>query len=145
MYWTQWEIEDIFCECPTDCPCRPAPEALQALYDADRARDEEGNKTLTTEAYIAADGMACPGCGDTRFTKYTRPIGIWGHGPTYSTLGVSGGVKCTECKATWTENYALTGYSNFSNEPVPTRPVMVYDPLADISRANYNEPGRHTG
>ena len=114
MYWTQWEIEDIFCECPTDCPCRPAPEALQALYDADRARDEEGNKTLTTEAYIAADGMACPGCGDTRFTKYTRPIGIWGHGPTYSTLGVSGGVKCTECKATWTENYALTGYSNFS-------------------------------
>jgi hypothetical protein len=39
MYWTQWEIDDIFCDCPTDCPCRPAPEALQALYDADRARE----------------------------------------------------------------------------------------------------------
>ena len=39
MYWTQFEICDIFCECPTDCPCRPSPEALQALYDADRARE----------------------------------------------------------------------------------------------------------
>ena len=39
MYWTQFEICDIFCECPTDCPCRPSAEALQALYDADRARE----------------------------------------------------------------------------------------------------------
>ena len=39
IYWTQWEICDIFCECPTDCPCRPSSEALQALYDADRARE----------------------------------------------------------------------------------------------------------
>ena len=36
MYWTQWEIDDIQCECV--CPCRPSAEALQALYDADRAR-----------------------------------------------------------------------------------------------------------
>jgi hypothetical protein len=37
IYWTQWEIVDIFCECPQDCQCRPTPESLQALYDGDRA------------------------------------------------------------------------------------------------------------
>ena len=37
IYWTQWELEDIQCECPQDCQCRPTPESLQALYDADRA------------------------------------------------------------------------------------------------------------
>ena len=143
MYWTEWEIDDIFCECPTDCPCRPAPEALQALYDADRARTEEDNKTLTTEAYIAADGHACPGCGDTRFTKYVKGAPGFTASPSRPDRPIAW-VHCTECKATWTEEYTLTGYSNFSNEPVPTRPVMVYDPLADISRANYNEPGLHT-
>ena len=39
MYWTQWEICASFCECPTDCPCRPSVDALQTLYDADRARE----------------------------------------------------------------------------------------------------------
>ena len=37
IYWTQWEIEDIDCDCPQDCQCRPTPASLQALYDADRA------------------------------------------------------------------------------------------------------------
>ena len=37
IYWTQWEIVDIFCECPQDCQCRPTPASLQALYDGDRA------------------------------------------------------------------------------------------------------------
>ena len=37
IYWTQWELEDIQCECPQDCQCRPTPASLQALYDADRA------------------------------------------------------------------------------------------------------------
>jgi len=37
IYWTQWEIEDIQCECPQDCQCRPTPASLQALYDGDRA------------------------------------------------------------------------------------------------------------
>jgi len=36
VYFTEWEIDDIFCECPTDCPCRPSADALQTLYDADR-------------------------------------------------------------------------------------------------------------
>ena len=142
MYWTQWEIDDIYCECPDDCPCRPAPEALQALYDADRARDAEDSKT---EAYIAADGNACPGCGDTRFTKYVK-------GAPGFTASLSrpdrpvAWVQCTECKATWTEEYTLTGYSNLSyDRPIKARPAMVYDPLTGISRANYNEPGRHTG
>ena len=39
MYWTQFEICDIFCDCPTNCPCRPSAEELQTLYDADRARE----------------------------------------------------------------------------------------------------------
>jgi hypothetical protein len=39
IYWTQWEIEDIDCDCPQDCQCRPTPASLQALYDADRATD----------------------------------------------------------------------------------------------------------
>jgi len=106
MYWTQWEIEDIFCECPTDCPCRPAPEALQALYDADRKEP-----VLSPEQYVNADGMACPGCGDTRFVKYSK-----GHTPVFLPVqaSVTMRVECTECKATWTDEYALTGYSNFS-------------------------------
>jgi hypothetical protein len=37
IYWTEWEIVDIFCECPQDCQCRPTPASLQALYDGDRA------------------------------------------------------------------------------------------------------------
>ena len=53
IYWTQWEICDIFCECPTDCPCRPSPEALQALYDADRAKYADNAKTYTiTQAQL---------------------------------------------------------------------------------------------
>ena len=97
MYWTQWEIEDIFCECPTDCPCRPAPEALQALYDADRKEP-----VLSNEEYVDAGGFACPGCGDTRFLKVERFI------VAQATL------RCTECKATWTEEYTLARYSNFN-------------------------------
>ncbi len=46
MYMTEWEIEDIECECPTECPCRPSPEALQALYDADRARSKAENDAI---------------------------------------------------------------------------------------------------
>ena len=38
MYWCQWEIEDLDCKCPVGCSCRPTPEILQALYDADRER-----------------------------------------------------------------------------------------------------------
>ena len=49
MYWTEWEIDDIYCECPTDCPCRPAPEALQALYDADRARSKAENDAINAK------------------------------------------------------------------------------------------------
>tara|TARA_B100001123_G_scaffold437660_1_gene570413 strand:+ start:926 stop:1471 length:546 start_codon:yes stop_codon:yes gene_type:complete len=59
MYWTQFEICDIFCDCPVDCPCRPAPEALQALYDADRARSEAENK----------DTLFCELCEDERLAE----------------------------------------------------------------------------
>ena len=46
MYHTEWELCDIECECPTDCPCRPSADALQTLYDADRARSEAENKAI---------------------------------------------------------------------------------------------------
>ena len=64
MYWTEWEIDDIECECPVDCPCRPAPEALQALYDADRARTEEDNKSTFKQWWLF-----CELCGDKRPEK----------------------------------------------------------------------------
>jgi hypothetical protein len=48
MYWTEWEIGDILCECPQDCQCRPSPEALQVLYDADRARNEADNREASS-------------------------------------------------------------------------------------------------
>ena len=84
MYWTQWEIDDIDCDCPTNCPCRPSPEALQALYDADRARSEEDNKTYTiTHAQLVEIGYALSdseslmetlteGPGDDEFCEYSR-------------------------------------------------------------------------
>jgi len=46
MYTTEWTLDDIQCDCPVDCPCRPAPEALQALYDADRARSKAENDAI---------------------------------------------------------------------------------------------------
>ena len=79
-----------------------------------------GQPVLDTEQYVDADGMACPGCGDTRFVQYSK-----GQTPVFFPLqaSVTVRVECTECKATWTDEYALTGYSNFSNEPVQTEGV----------------------
>ena len=107
------------------------------LTDDQKAFQAMGVPALSNEEYVDAGGFACPGCGDTRFLKVERFI------VAHATL------RCTECKATWNEEYTLARYSNFNRdpsayEPAPTRPVMVYDPLADISRANYNEPGLHT-
>ena len=48
MCWTQWELEDIDCDCPTDCQCRPSPEALQVLYDTDRARSDAESKAINS-------------------------------------------------------------------------------------------------
>ena len=48
MFWTQWEIEDIDCDCPDDCPCRPSMESLQELYDADRARSEAESAAINS-------------------------------------------------------------------------------------------------
>ena len=59
MYTTEWTLDDIECECPVDCPCRPTPEALQALYDADRARSEAENKAT----------LFCELCGDERLEE----------------------------------------------------------------------------
>jgi predicted RNA-binding Zn-ribbon protein involved in translation (DUF1610 family) len=60
------------------------------------------NEPISTEEYVDAGGFACPGCGDTRFLKVERFI------LAQATL------RCTECKATWTEEYTLARYSNFS-------------------------------
>ena len=98
---------------------------------------DNNEPVLSNEEYVDAGGFACPGCEDTRFIKYSVESYLVAR------------LKCTECKATWTDEYTLARYSNFTRdpsayEPAPPRPVMVYDPLADISRANYNEPGLHT-
>ena len=61
MYWTQFEICDIFCDCPTNCPCRPSAEELQTLYDADRARTKAENDAINAwqgERIEDADGAS---------------------------------------------------------------------------------------
>ena len=89
MYWTQWEICDIFCDCPADCPCRPSPEALQALYDADRARSKAENDAINAKTYTItqaqlilisdalrdAEGLMeslTEGPDDNEFVEYSR-------------------------------------------------------------------------
>jgi pyruvate/2-oxoacid:ferredoxin oxidoreductase beta subunit len=62
---------------------------------------------LSPEEYVEQSGMACPGCGDTSFVKYSE-----GYEPELTGNAVTVRVECTECKATWTDEYALTGYSN---------------------------------
>ena len=66
---------------------------------------------LTPEQYVDQSGIPCPGCGDTRFVHYRNdddtqitPNSVWV------------GVSCTECKATWDDEYALTGYTNLKLE-----------------------------
>lgn len=89
MYWTEWEIDDIYCECPTDCPCRPSPEALQALYDADRARTKAENDAINAKTYTITQAQLArirealsdseslmetltEGPGDDEFCQYSR-------------------------------------------------------------------------
>ena len=57
--------------------------------------------TLTSEQYVDQAGMACPGCGDTRFVEAILDMDV------DSTLL---GMCCTECKATWYDEMLLTGY-----------------------------------
>ena len=57
MYWTEWEIDDIDCDCPVDCSCRPTPEALQALYDADRARSKAENDAINAKTYTVTQAQ----------------------------------------------------------------------------------------
>jgi transposase-like protein len=63
---------------------------------------DNNEPVLSNEEYVDAGGFACPGCGDTRFLKVERFI------VAQATL------RCTECKATWTEEYTLARYSNFN-------------------------------
>ena len=72
------------------------------LTDDQKAFQAMGVPALSNEEYVDAGGFACPGCGDTRFLKVERFI------VAQATL------RCTECKATWTEEYTLARYSNFS-------------------------------
>ena len=57
MYWTEWEIDDIDCDCPTDCPCRPSADALQTLYDADRARSKAENDAINAKTYTVTQAQ----------------------------------------------------------------------------------------
>jgi len=68
---------------------------------AEHSPRETASPTLTSEQYVDQAGMACPGCGDTRFVDavVVRDVD--------STLL---GMCCTECKATWYDEMLLTGY-----------------------------------
>ena len=67
MYWTEWEIEDIQCECPVDCPCQSNPEALEVLYEADRVRTKEDNN---------ANSRCCELCNDERLEEDLNEDGL---------------------------------------------------------------------
>lgn len=58
---------------------------------------------LTPKAYVQRGGCRCPACGDERIEG--DPVEIMG-GSAYQD------VTCTECGATWTDVYELTGYTN---------------------------------
>ena len=79
------------------------------LTHGQKAFQAMGEPALSSEQYVDADGMACPSCGDTRFVKYSE-----GYAPELTGSWVTVRVECTECKATWVDEYALTGYTNFS-------------------------------
>jgi hypothetical protein len=70
---------------------------------AEHSPRETASPTLTSEQYVDQAGMACPGCGDTRFVEAILDMDV------DSTLL---GMCCTECKATWDDEMLLTGYAN---------------------------------
>ena len=72
------------------------------LTDDQKAFQAMGVPALSNEEYVDAGGFACPGCEDTRFIKYSVESYLVAR------------LKCTECKATWNEEYTLARYSNFN-------------------------------
>tara|TARA_R100000306_G_C4312892_1_gene111148 strand:+ start:200 stop:430 length:231 start_codon:yes stop_codon:yes gene_type:complete len=65
---------------------------------------------LTPEQYVDQSGMACPGCGDTRFVfGLDREASV-------NANSVSTEVACSECKATWKDEFTLTGYTDLKVE-----------------------------
>jgi len=79
------------------------------LYD-DIAKYEAKNskKTmLTSEEYVAKEGMLCPVChGDD----------ITGGCPEVDGSAVWANVDCNRCNAHWTDYYRLQGYDNLKEE-----------------------------
>ena len=65
---------------------------------------------LTPEQYVEQSGMACPGCGDTRFVRTLD------REPSVNANSVSTEVACSECKATWKDEFMLTGYTDLNVE-----------------------------
>ena len=64
--------------------------------------------TLTPEQYVEQSGMACPNCGDTRFGFcLDREASV-------NANFVSTEVACNQCKATWKDEFTLTGYTNLT-------------------------------
>ena len=67
---------------------------------------------LTPEQYVEQSGMACPSCGDTRFINHTDAE------PQITPNSVAVQVHCTECGATWLDEFMLTGYTNLERPEV---------------------------
>ena len=70
----------------------------------------------TPQVYVAAQGRVCPVCLHTDSTLY---------GPVYRAVEDSDevlqGVRCTHCRATWSDVYTLSSYRDLDLSAVPVR------------------------
>lgn len=63
---------------------------------------------MTNEEYVEKQGLVCPACGDKDVTATDSPEvnGRYAFQP----------VCCNTCRAQWTDEYMLVGYSNLEKE-----------------------------
>ena len=86
---------------------------------------------LTPEQYVEQAGEPCPNCGDTRFVQYiqgwrrawTPPMAQPKWNGFFDENDRRGNVlrrkaMCSECKARWQDEFALTRYLNLTVEEV---------------------------
>lgn len=60
--------------------------------------------TMTDAQYVARRGSGCPSCGSVSVRSAASPVVEPG--------SAAQKVECSQCGATWTDTYALTGYSD---------------------------------
>ncbi|MBC8738492.1 hypothetical protein F6X40_17095 [Paraburkholderia sp. UCT31] len=108
------ELEAVESALGENAPMAMAAEALKAAgtkaVEADsKARSASTEWSLvmgamTDSQYVARRGCRCPACGSNSVVSRGRLEGEGG--------GAGQNVECRECGASWTDLYALTGYSD---------------------------------